>query len=51
MTEGDYNKAMEMLKECEKHLTHGDYDFAHICVIEALVLLDQREDNPYEIQR
>jgi hypothetical protein len=48
MTEGDYLKAMELLKECEKHLTHGDYDFAHICILEALTLLGERSEDEHE---
>ena len=44
MTEGDYLKAMELLKEVELNIRQGDYDFAHINVLEALDLLGETDD-------
>jgi len=43
MTEGDYLKALELIKEAERNIREGDYDFAHINILEALTLLDERE--------
>ena len=43
MTEGDYLKALELIKDAERNIREGDYDLAHIAVIEALTLLDERE--------
>ena len=45
MTEGDYTKALQLLNECEMHLRRGDYDFAHICILEALTLLGERSED------
>ena len=45
MTEGDYTKALQLLNECEMHLRRGDYDFAHICILEALMLLGERSED------
>ena len=46
MTEGDYIKAIELIREAEKNIRHGEYDFAHINVLEALEILDgDDEDN------
>jgi hypothetical protein len=46
MTEGDYIKAIELIREAEKNIRHGEYDFAHINVLEALEILDgEDEDN------
>jgi len=47
MTEADYLKALQLLNECEKHIVQGDYDFAHISLLEALVLLGEREEVDY----
>ena len=43
MTEGDYLKALELIKDAERNIRQGDYDFAHINILEALTLLDERE--------
>jgi len=43
MTEGDYLKALELIKDAERNIREGDYDFAHINILEALTLLDERE--------
>jgi len=45
MTEGDYTKALQLLNECKLHLRRGDYDFAHICILEALTLLGERSED------
>ena len=44
MTEGDYLKAMELLREVERNIREGDYDLAHIAVIEALTLLVEEDE-------
>ena len=44
MTEGDYLKAMELLREVERNIRQGDYDFAHINVLEVLDLLGETDD-------
>ena len=43
MTEGDYLKALELLKEAERNIRQGDYDFAHINLLESLELLCETE--------
>ena len=48
MTEGDYLKALQLLNECDKHFVQGDYDFAHICLLEALTLLGERSEDEHE---
>ena len=45
MTEGDYTKALQLLNECEMHLRRGDYDFAHICILEALKLFGELDES------
>lgn len=44
MTEGDYLKALELIKEAERNIREGDYDFAQINILEALTLLGETED-------
>jgi hypothetical protein len=41
MTEGDYLKAIDLLWACERNIRFGDYDFAHINLLEALELLGE----------
>jgi len=43
MTEGDYLKAIELIKEVERNIRQGDYDFAHINILEVIELLDEGE--------
>jgi len=45
MTEGDYIRAIELIREAEKNIRHGEYDFAHINVLEALEILDDEDNN------
>ena len=45
MTEGDYIKAIELIREAEKNIRHGEYDFAHINVLEALEILDGEDED------
>ena len=45
MTEGDYIRAIEILREVERNIRHGEYDFAHINILEALETLDGEDDN------
>jgi len=41
MTEGDYIMAIELIKEAESNIVQGNYDFAHINILEALTLLGE----------
>ena len=45
MTEADYLKALQLLNECEQHLRQAAPDFAHICILEALILLGERSED------
>jgi len=44
MTEGDYLKALELIKDAERNIREGDYDFAHINILEALTLLGEEDE-------
>ena len=41
MTEGDYLKAVDLLWATERNIRQGDYDFAHITLLEALELMGE----------
>lgn len=41
MTEGDYLKAIDLLWACERNIRFGEYDFAHINLLESLELLGE----------
>jgi hypothetical protein len=45
MTEGDYIMAIELIKEAECNIVQGNYDFAHINILEALILLGEEITN------
>jgi hypothetical protein len=44
MTEADYIRALELLKECEQHLRRAAPDFAYLCVLEALKLFGEDDE-------
>ena len=43
MTEGDYEQAIDLLKQADENMKKGEYDFAHINLLQALNLLEVPE--------